>query len=58
MKDIDFTKLLGFGTVTGHIAGEFDFRDETVAAKLGAKIGEPTVRAPRKPFSETQDKSR
>jgi len=35
---IDFSKLLGFSSVS-LISEEMDFRDETIAAKLGAKVG-------------------
>jgi hypothetical protein len=36
---IDFGKLLGFATVEDLIDGGLDLRDETIAAKLGAKVG-------------------
>ena len=36
---IDYTKLLGFDTVSDRIS-DVDFRAGTVAAKLGAKVGE------------------
>jgi len=36
---IDFTKLLGFRTVSEQSAQGIDFKDETVAARLGAKVG-------------------
>ena len=40
---LDFTKLLGFSTVAGQLSDGIDFQDETVGAKLGAKVGvEPT----------------
>ena len=38
MQKIDFKKLLGFETVAATVS-DFDFRDETVCSKLGAKIG-------------------
>ena len=38
-KRIDFTKLLGFKTVSEQISEGLDLQDETVAAKLGAKVG-------------------
>jgi len=45
---IDFTKLLGFETVADDLSKEVDFRDETISAKIGAKVGvksdEPTPR--------------
>jgi hypothetical protein len=42
MQKLDFTKLLGFQTLAAD--NKFDLQDETVADKLGAKIGpiEPT----------------
>jgi hypothetical protein len=36
---IDFTKLLGFETVTLELSEALDFQDETLGAKLGAKVG-------------------
>ena len=36
-KTIDFTKLLGFETVD--LPETLDFQDETLGAKLGAKVG-------------------
>lgn len=36
---IDYTKLLGFDTVSDRIS-DVDFRSDTVAAKLGAKVGD------------------
>jgi hypothetical protein len=38
---IDFAKLLGFDAVSDQIAGVVDFQDETIGAKLGAKVGDP-----------------
>ena len=38
-KSIDFAKLLGFETVYDRMSGGVDFQDETVGAKLGAKVG-------------------
>jgi hypothetical protein len=37
--DIDFSKLLGFDAVNDQISGSVDFQDETIGAKLGAKVG-------------------
>ena len=37
--DIDFSKLLGFDAVNDQISGSVDFQDETISAKLGAKVG-------------------
>lgn len=38
-NEIDYSKLLGFGYVSDQLAKGVDFRDETVAAKIGAKVG-------------------
>ena len=38
--DMDFSKLLGFAIVADQISKGVDFQDETVGAKLGAKVGE------------------
>ena len=38
-KKIDFSKLLGFATVSEQASKDLDFQDETIAAKLGAKVG-------------------
>ena len=43
---IDFAKLLGFETVTRELVKELDFQDETIGAKLGAKVGEIEPVAP------------
>lgn len=36
---IDFAKLLGFELVTGELNNDLDFQNETIGAKLGAKVG-------------------
>ena len=51
---IDYAKLLGFESVAEQIAGSVDFQDETISAKLGAKVGAGEV-APA-PFTEAADK--
>ena len=38
-KKVDLTKLLGFETVTNEPTDDIDFQDETLCAKLGAKVG-------------------
>ncbi len=43
---IDFTKLLGFETVTSEWSEALDFQDETLGAKLGAKVGDVEALAP------------
>ena len=39
MKKIDYSKLLGFATVSDRPSIKIDFRDDTIGAKLGAKVG-------------------
>jgi hypothetical protein len=39
MQKIDFTKLLGFDAVSDDLSQGVDFQDETIGAKLGAKVG-------------------
>jgi hypothetical protein len=46
MNKIDFSKLLGFGSVSGEIRDGVDFRDDTLGAKLGAKVGGTEADAP------------
>ena len=41
---IDFAKLLGFNSVSDELPDGLDFRDDTIGARLGAKVG-----AARKP---------
>jgi hypothetical protein len=50
IKKIDFTKLLGFETVSDQLPGGVDFQDETVAAKLGAKVGIDVTEPARSTF--------
>jgi hypothetical protein len=52
-NEIDYSKLLGFESVGEQISGSVDFQDETVAAKLGAKVGiDPPPGAPAKASKE------
>ena len=37
---IDFTKLLGFDTVSHELSAGVDLRDDTLGSKLGAKVGQ------------------
>ena len=37
--NLDYTKLLGFEAVSDLIADTLDFQDDTLGAKLGAKVG-------------------
>jgi hypothetical protein len=46
--NIDFAKLLGFEMLTLEPSEELDFQDETLAARLGAKVGEPEILEPEK----------
>jgi hypothetical protein len=39
-EKIDFAKLLGFDTVAEQLSEGADFQDETLGAKLGAKVGD------------------
>jgi hypothetical protein len=39
MQKIDYAKLLGFNAVSEQLSEGLDFQDETIAAKLGAKVG-------------------
>ena len=36
---IDYAKLLGFAAASDQISGSVDFSDETIGARLGAKVG-------------------
>jgi len=38
-KTLDFAQLLGFANLAEHIDDTVDFQDETMAARLGAKVG-------------------
>ena len=39
-EKLDMARLLGFDTVATELAGRIGFQDETLSAKLGAKVGE------------------
>ena len=44
-NQLDFAKLLGFDTVAAKLFEELDFQDQTVGARLGAKVGfEPNTK--------------
>ena len=47
---IDWSKLLGFDTVSDRISSKIDFRDETIGARLGAKVGDKGLAALDLPF--------
>ena len=38
-KAIEFSKLLGFQTVAASVTNGVDLQDDTIGAKLGAKVG-------------------
>jgi hypothetical protein len=40
---MDYSKLLGFDTVSDQLENGIDFRDATIGAKLGAKVGPVTT---------------
>jgi len=40
---LDFSKLLGFDTVSESLTDGVDFQDPTVGARLGAKVGDDTT---------------
>jgi hypothetical protein len=40
---MDYSKLLGFDTVSDQLENGIDFQDPTVGAKLGAKVGRVTT---------------
>jgi hypothetical protein len=39
MQKIDYAKLLGFAAVSDQLSEGVDFQDETLSARLGAKVG-------------------
>ena len=39
--ELDFTKLLGFQTIAETLTEDLNLQDETLGAKLGAKVGDP-----------------
>ena len=44
---LDFGKLLGFGNLPAE-KRDANFSDETFGARLGAKVGDPEARSPRR----------
>jgi len=50
---IDYAKLLGFDTVNDQLSAGVDFQDETVAARLGAKVGTESMAIVFAPESDT-----
>jgi hypothetical protein len=55
MQKIDYAKLLGFAAVNDQLSEGVDFQDETISARLGAKVGGPEATEPAK-FIETAEK--
>ena len=49
---IDFQKLLGFAEVSDQLSGSFDFRDEAIDSKLGAKVGVEAMNEPSKDYKD------
>jgi hypothetical protein len=43
-KTIDLSRLLGFDSIADLGDRTVDFRDNDIAARLGAKMGEPSLR--------------
>jgi hypothetical protein len=48
-NEIDYSKLLGFGTVGDLISGSVDFQDEMLGAKV---CNDPLPNAPAEPSKE------
>jgi hypothetical protein len=46
MAKMDYSKLLGFDMVAKDVNGGVDFKDATVGAKLGAKVGKTITKRP------------
>ena len=43
---IDFTKLLGFNTVSDELPDGIDLQNDTLGDKLGAKVGPAEISSP------------
>ena len=54
ISNIDYGKLLGFQTVSDHLTGTINFKDETLGAGLGAKVGGPEPGVPSKPIDHSK----
>ena len=52
--EIEFAKLLGFDTVRDQISGSVDFSDETIGARLGAKVGDEPPKPSRRAETDTK----
>jgi hypothetical protein len=49
--EINFSKLFGFALIADHLSTAIDLRDDTVGARIGAKVGDKiksAVELPRK----------
>jgi hypothetical protein len=46
MAKMDYSKLLGFDMVAKDVTSGVDFKDATVGAKLGAKVGKTITKRP------------
>ena len=51
---IEFAKLLGFDVVSDQLSESVDFRDETIGARLGAKVGDETPEPSRRAEADTK----
>jgi hypothetical protein len=38
-REINFSKLLGFALIADHLSATIDLRNDTVGARIGAKVG-------------------
>lgn len=58
-KPLDYSKLLGFAIVKEVLLGGVSFRNATVAARLGAKVGTgtPTTPGPTPPTTPPPTKT-
>jgi hypothetical protein len=45
--ELDYSKLLGFAAVSEQVAEGIDFQNETVGARLGAKVGNENQEPPK-----------
>ena len=52
---IDFARLLGFDIATNELSEGLDLQEETLSAKLGAKIGPPEITSPRRTIDFQDD---
>jgi hypothetical protein len=50
LTKIDFSKLLGFDIAADELNEKVDFKNPAVAARLGAKVGRPTITKVERPM--------